>query len=180
MRVIEESKNLFMIMLEFPNLCLDINNKDLSAKNYDALNKRLTILKIKEKFLIMKLHIVKNISNDLYKDVARKIEKTRAEENRIDKDIDIIESSLAILKLKNRIKDNDLGYTEEFISNILDKKINEYNNRFQEYFYNEKTGQTSLVYNGKYMILPYEPSCVAKINNIKSENTGFTKIVRKW
>lgn len=179
MRVISESKTLFGMMIENSSLYSSVKIDDLSIDNYNLLKNMLNRLERKEKYLLMKLSVVKRISDDLVKKVALGIEKVNSKENSIKNDISIFESKLAILVITKRITDiNVLGYTKEFINSIVDKKMNEYNNRFSEYFYNEKTGCTSEVNDGYYLILPYEPSEVKKAR-MKFENPSLL-VKRKW
>ena len=163
MRLISESKTFFGIMLENPSLYMNVNIDDLKIDNYKFLEKKLKNLEIKERYLLMKLAIVKKINNDLVKKVALQIEKVNLRERSIQSDISIFESKLALLYITRKITDIELlGFTDNFINSIVDKKINEYNNRFTKYFYNENTGYTSLVDDGNYLILPYEPRDVNK------------------
>ena len=179
MRVISESKTLFGMMIENSSLYSSVKIDDLSIDNYNLLKNMLNRLERKEKYLLMKLSVVKRISDDLVKNVALEIEKVNSKENSIKNDISIFESKLAILVITKRITDiSILGYTKEFINSIVDKKMNEYNNRFSEYFYNEKTGCTSEVNDGYYLILPYEPSEVKKAR-MKFENPSLL-VKRKW
>ena len=179
MRVISESKTLFGMMMDNPSLYSNVKIDDLSIENYTLLEKKLKRLERKEKYLLMKLSIVKRINEDLVKNVALEIEKVNSKENSIKNDISIFESKLVILVITKRITDiSILGFTDKFINSIVDKKMNEYNNRFSEYFYNEKTGCTLEVNNGYYLVLPYEPSVVTKAR-LQLESDRLL-IKRKW
>ena len=127
MRVISESKTLFGMMMDNHGLYSSVKIDDLSIDNYNLLEKKLKRLERKEKYLLMKLSIVKRINEDLVKNVALEIENVNSKENSIKNDISIFESKLAILVITKRITDiSILGFTDKFINSIVDKKINEW------------------------------------------------------
>ena len=105
MRVISESKTLFGMMMDNPSLYSNVKIDDLSIENYTLLEKKLKRLERKEKYLLMKLSIVKRINEDLVKNVALEIEKVNSKEDSIKNDISIFESKLAILVITKRITD---------------------------------------------------------------------------
>ena len=74
----------------------------------------------------------------------------------------VFESTLAYLNLIGEIKSiTDLGYTNEYVKELLSKKRREYKNSNIEYDYNKDTSRTFKLIDGRYIILPYTPFEVA-------------------
>ena len=102
-------------------------------------------------------------------------------------DIDIFKSNLAyliisgILKLENA---EVMGYSKEFIEEFLVPYQNQANNPYNEYFYNEANGRTSIIdEKGFSKVLGYTPySVLEKIKQKESESyfpAGISSFKRK-
>lgn len=101
-------------------------------------------------------------------------------------ELDIFKSNLAyliisgILKLENA---QVMGYSKEFIEAFLVYYKNLAKNPYNEYYYNENNGRTSMIdEKGRRVILPYTPhSVLEKINEKESQldtNIGVSSLKR--
>lgn len=95
--------------------------------------------------------------------------------------IDTFESNLAYLLISGIInleKSKQLGFNSDYIRNLLEQYKKQVENPYVEYYYNEKTGTTSVeTENGKSLILPYTPHEVS--NKIKEKRAKVPAISDK-
>ena len=89
--------------------------------------------------------------------------------------LEIFESNLAYLILAGMIKSaEELGFSNEYITALLNVKKKELENSFVKYDYDEMTGKTSQILNDKAIILPYTPSVVRE--KIAQRTSGYKRV----
>ena len=137
---------------------------DFSVERLHELKKNYYYARKKYSFVAQLLSISKFVDTDsLIKKSALRLEKERKRLFSAKNELEVFESNLAYLIISERIASPDeLGFSSEYVKELLTKKKKEVENSTVEYYYNESTGRTYKVINGKYYALPYTPSEVAK------------------
>lgn len=93
--------------------------------------------------------------------ISLMLERERKTNSKYENRLEIFESNLAYLILSDKIKSTkELGFPSDYIIELLEAKKKEYEKSFVKYDYDEKTGRTSQILNGKEIILPYIPAAV--------------------
>ena len=164
----------------------NLANDDALAKNYffnESVNDydveklfrlqkevNLAVQKTKSSYNLFSLATLSRCDR-LIKKTALKLEKERKNLSIAKKALEVFESNLAYLILSEKIAfPAELGFSSEYVKELLTKKKKEIENSTVEYYYNESTGRTSEVINGKYVVLPYTPSIAAnKVRQKKQE-----------
>lgn len=101
-------------------------------------------------------------AESLIKKSALRLEKEHKRLSIAKNELEIFESNLAYLILSGKIASLDeLGFSSEYVKELLEKKKKELNNSTVEYSYDESTGRTYQVINDKYIALSHTPSVVA-------------------
>ena len=126
-------------------------------KNYDSISKKYS-------FGAQLLSVSIFVGADgLIKKTALRLEKEHKSLIRTENELEIFESNLAYLILSGKIASPDeLGFSSEYVKELLTKKKEEVEKSTVEYSYDESKGRTYQVINGKYYYLPYTPSEVVK------------------
>lgn len=177
---IKAKRNSYFLNLMNEDFCAKVafyKDKDLDLTN-DKLNELKTNVKIAERkynviSAILSL-VLKSNNEELIKKIALKLEKANKNLALCNNDLEIFESKLAFLLLKDILKIDKVkyfGFSEEYIENLITRYNNQLENQYDEYYYNEKTGLTSQMNKGKLsIILPYTPFAVEKEIERKRKN----------
>lgn len=122
-------------------------------------------------------------AESLIKESALRLEKGCKALSSAENELEIFESNLAYLILSGIIASPDkLGFSSEYVKELLEKKKNELENSTVKYYYDESTGRTSEVINGKYYILSNTPDIViSKVREKQAKKlTDKVKITRTF
>lgn len=173
----------------------NLANDAVLAKNY-FFNESINDYNVEKLFRLQKevnLAVQKNKSSynlfslatlsrcdRLIKKTALKLEKEHKNLSIAKKALEVFESNLAYLIISgNVVSLSELGFTNDYIKDLLNRKKDECNNSTVEYNYNEATGRTSQSINGHFVVLPYTPSIVAsKVRQKKLEEKIHELIVK--
>ncbi len=158
------------INTQFTNLIGDENlasayflNKsidDFSVERLHELEKKHDSASKKYNFGAQLLSVSRFVATDSL--IKKLLEKEHQRLLSAKNELEVFESNLAYLILSEKIASPDeLGFSSEYVIELLTKKKKDVENSTVEYAYNESTGRTSEVINGKYVALPYIPSEVA-------------------
>lgn len=170
------NNDIYAKVVFYKNENLDITNDKLIElkKEVKRAEKRYSVL-----YAILSL-VVKFENESLTKCVALKLEKASKNVNLCFRNLEIFESKLAYILLKDILKVDKakyLGFTEIYIKDLLSRFKKELENQYDEYYYNEKTGVVSQISEKGYLRpLPYIPTRVQ--NEIeKRERKQYVKMV---
>lgn len=119
-------------------------------------------------------------AESLIKKSALRLEKERKRLLSAKNELEIFESNLAYLILSGKIAFLDeLGFSSEYVTELLEKKKKELNNSTVEYSYDESTGRTYQVINDKYIALSHTPSVVAdKVRQNRKQVIAEKSLIR--
>ena len=142
-------------------------NKSYDNYNVEELNQlqnKVAIARKKYHFTLNLLSLAQFIDDKkLMSKTALRLENKRKNFLRCSNELEIFESNLAYLILSGKIKSAEkLGFSSEYIKNLLHTKNRELKDSVVEYHYDSSTYKTSKVVNGKLIILPYIPKVVEK------------------
>lgn len=193
MYIKEKIKNHFSNLLENPKFALayfynrDIVEEFNNSKLVELQNNlRKTERRYNNYFNLYSLVKFLGIES-LVEKVTKNLAMSQKMYSKNSNDIDIFKSNLAyliisgILKLENA---EVMGYSKEFIEEFLVPYQNQANNPYNEYFYNEANGRTSIIdEKGFSKVLGYTPySVLEKIKQKESESyfpAGISSFKRK-
>ena len=93
--------------------------------------------------------------------------------------LEVFESNLAYLILSEKIAfPDELGFSSEYVKELLTNKKKEVENSAVEYSYNESTGRTYEVINGKYYALSHTPRVVTdKLRQNRQQVVGEKSLI---
>ena len=101
-------------------------------------------------------------AENLIKNTVLRLEKERKILSNAKNELEIFESNLAYLILSGKIiSPDELGFSSEYVKELLSRKKIELENSIVEYYYDESTGITFQVNNDEFIALPYTPNVVA-------------------
>ena len=192
MYVKERIKNHFLNLLGDKELAaLYFYNRDIvdefNKNNFTELEKNVKKSERKYDVYFNIYYLLNYLGFD---SLVEKVTKNLAEVEKMyskgSNELDIFKSNLAylivsgILKLENVLV---MGYTQEFIEEFLVYYKNLAKNPYNEYYYNENNGRTSMIdEKGRRVILPDTPhSVLEKINEKESQldtNIGVSSLKR--
>ena len=170
----------------FTNLIADeilanyyFSTQSLAEYNYEKLNelKNNVIYSNKKYQIVSSLLSVAMFFNiqSLISRISLMLERERKSNFGYKNQLEIFESNLAYLILSGKIKSTEeLGFSTEYITELLNVKKKELENSFVKYDYDERTGKTSQISNNKAIILPYTPSAVIK--KIAQQTPGYKRV----
>ena len=166
-----EDKDLAMIYFYNKDIVEEFNNNKLVElqnnvkKSENKYNKLLNLYSL-AKFLGIESLIEKANSN---------LNKAQRTYNKNMHELDIFKSNLAYLLISGILKLENaqvMGYSREFIAEFLIPYKKQSENPYNEYYYNENNGRTTLIDKKSFnMILPYTPDIILKrISEERSES----------
>lgn len=124
------------------------NNVVSSNRRYQLVSSILSIVKFS------------NVESLVIK-TSLKLEEERKASLRDKNQLKIFESNLAYLIISGKIESaEELGFSSAYVTDLLDRKKKELKNLYVQYYYDEKTGRTEKIVNGKLITLPYTPKSV--------------------
>lgn len=126
----------------------------------------------------------------LVEKITKNLSRTQKSYSKSMNELDVFKSNLAyliisgILKLENA---QVMGYSKEFMEEFLVPYQNQADNPYNEYYYNENNGRTSMVTEkGSSLILSYTPHAVLKkLKEKESESfanagvSSFKRLIRR-
>ena len=186
MHIKEKNQSHFLNLMEDPVLATAyFHNKDIDEFN----NQRLIELqsdykkakaKYNQKSSLLSITSFLGLDTKTY-NLSKKVEQEHKKMMSCLNKIDTFESNLAYLLISDIInieKSKQLGFNSDYIRNLLEQYKKQVENPYVEYYYNEKTGTTSVqTENGKSLILPYTPHEVS--NKIKEKRAKVPAISDK-
>lgn len=122
--------------------------------------------------------------------VTKNLSRTEKSYSKGMNELDVFKSNLAYLIISGILKLENvqvMGYNKEFIEEFLVPYQSQADNPYNEYYYNENNGRTSMVTEkGSSLILPYTPHAVLKkIKEKESESfanagvSSFKRLIRR-
>ena len=135
---------------------------DFSVERLHDLEKKYDSASKKYNFVAQLLSVSKFVGIDsLIKKSALRLKKERKRLFSAKNELEVFESNLAYLILSEKITfPDELGFSSEYVKELLTNKKKEVENSTVEYSYNESTGRTYEVINGKYYALSHTPRVV--------------------
>ena len=108
-----------------------------------------------------------------------RLEKERKRLFSAKNELEVFESNLAYLILSEKIAfPDELGFSSEYVKELLTNKKKEVENSAVEYSYNESTGRTYEVINGKYYALSHTPRVVTdKLRQNRQQVVGEKSLI---
>ena len=149
---------------------------DFSVERLHDLEKKYDSASKKYNFVAQLLSVSKFVDIDsLIKKSALRLEKERKRLFSAKNELEVFESNLAYLILSEKIAfPDELGYVKELLTN----KKKEVENSTVEYSYNESTGRTHEVINGKYYALSHTPRVVTdKLRQNRQQVVGEKSLI---
>ena len=142
---------------------LNKSTDDFSVERLHDLEKKYDSASKKYNFAAQLLTVSKFVGTDsLIKKSALRLEKQRKRLFSAKNELEVFESNLAYLILSEKIAFPDkLGFSSEYVKELLKNKKKGVENSAVEYSYDESTGRTYQVINGKYLALLHTPDVVA-------------------
>ena len=135
-------------------------------------------------FSVERLHDLLSVSkfvgsDSLIKKSALRLEKERKRLFSAKNELEVFESNLAYLILSEKIAfPDELGFSSEYVKELLTNKKKEVENSTVEYSYNESTGRTHEVINGKYYALSHTPRVVTdKLRQNRQQVVGEKSLI---
>ena len=171
------------INTHFTNLIGDENfaNAYFLNKSIDDFSvERLHDLEKKYDSAAQLLSVSKFVDIDsLIKKSALRLEKERKRLFSAKNELEVFESNLAYLILSEKIAfPDELGFSSEYVKELLTNKKKEVENSTVEYSYNESTGRTHEVINGKYYALSHTPRVVTdKLRQNRQQVVGEKSLI---
>ena len=186
MYVKERIKNHFLNLLGDKELAaLYFYNRDIvdefNKNNFTELEKNVKKSERKYDVYFNIYYLVNYLGFDsLVEKTTKNLAKAEKMYSKSRNELDIFKSNLAYLIISGILKlekTQVMGYSKEFIEEFLVYYKNLAKNPYNEYYYNENSGRTSMIdEKGRRVILPYIPhSVMEKINGKEAElytNTG--------
>ena len=134
----------------------------------------------KYNFVAQLLSVSKFVGIDsLIKKSALRLEKERKRLFSAKNELEVFESNLAYLILSEKIAfPDELGFSSEYVKKLLTNKKKEVENYTVEYSYNESTGKTYEVINGKYYALSHTPRVITdKLRQNRQQVVGEKSLI---
>lgn len=153
---------------------------DFSVERLHDLEKKYDSVSKKYNFVAQLLSVSIFVgAESLIKKTALRLEKERKRLLSTKSELEIFESNLAYFILSGKITSLDeLGFSGEYVTELLEKKKKELNNSTVEYSYDESTGRTYQVINGKYLALSHTPDVVAdKVRQNRKQVVGEKSLI---
>ena len=153
---------------------------DFSVERLHDLEKKYDSASKKYNFVAQLLSVSKFIGTDsLIKKSALRLEKEHKRLLSVKNELEVFESNLAYFILSGKITSLDeLGFSSEYVTELLEKKKKELNNSTVEYSYDESTGRTYQVINSKYLALSHTPDVVAdKVRQNRKQVVGEKSLI---
>ena len=154
---------------------------DFSVERLHELEKKYDSASKKYNFGAQLLSVSKFVGTDiLTKKSALRLEKERKRLLSAKNELEVFESNLAYLILSEKIASPDeLGFSSEYVKELLTKKKKDVEYSTVEYAYNESTGRTSEVINGKYLASSHTPDVVAdKVRQNRKQEVVEKSLIR--
>ena len=151
---------------------------DFSVERLHGLEKKYDSASKKYNFVAQILSDSKFVGIDsLIKKSALRLEKERKRLFSAKNELEVFESNLAYLILSEKIA-FPLGFSSEYVKKLLTNKKKEVENYTVEYSYNESTGRTYEVINGKYYALSHTPRVVTdKLRQNRQQVVGEKSLI---
>lgn len=153
---------------------------DFSVERLHDLEKKYDSASKKYNFVVQLLSVSKFVGIDsLIKKSALRLEKERKRLFSAKNELEVFESNLAYLILSEKIAfPDELGFSSEYVKELLTNKKKEVENSTVEYSYNESTGRTHEVINGKYYALSHTPRVVTdKLRQNRQQVVGEKSLI---
>ena len=153
---------------------------DFSVERLHDLEKKYDSASKKYNFVAQLLSVSKFVGTDsLIKKSALRLEKERKRLLSSKNELEVFESNLAYLILSGKIASPyELGFSSEYVKELLEKKKKELKNSTVEYSYDESTGRTYEVINGKHYALSHTPCVVAdKLRQNRQQVVGEKSLI---
>lgn len=186
MHIRVKNQSHFLNLMEDPILAtIYFHNKNINEFN----NQRLIELqndykkakaKYNKKLFLLSITSFLGLDTKTY-NLSKKVEQEHKKVINCLNKIDIFDSNLSYLFISGIInleKSKQLGFSSDYIKNLLEQYKKQVENPYIEYYYNENSGTTSMqTENGKSLILPYTPHEIG--NKIKEKRAKVPVIGNK-
>lgn len=170
MYVKERIKNHFLNLLEDKELaCVYFYGRDIVEEfnNDKLIELEKDVKKSKNRYdKFFNLYSLVNYLGieSLVEKITKNLSRTQKLYSKSMNELDVFKSNLAYLIISGVLKLENaqvMGYSKEFIEEFLVPYQNQADNPYNEYYYNENNGTTSMITEkGLSLILPYTPHAV--------------------
>lgn len=196
MYVKEKVKNHFLNLLGDKELaCVYFYGRDIVEEfnNNKLIELEKNVKKSKNKYdKFLNLYSLVNYLEieSLVEKITKNLSRTQKLYSKSKNELDIFKSNLAYLIISGILKLENaqlMGYSKDFIEEFLVPYKSQADNPYNEYYYNENNGKTSMVTEkGSSLILSYTPHAVLKkLKEKESESfanagvSSFKRLIRR-